>query len=232
VSADKIPEFTKADLEAIHRNLSRVLPPGGRPISDPSEIVSVNAVLEKTRVMITAGIGAVERGARILAWRIPCDVAPTQNELINWNARSPWLPKKAKHWLEEEIRKLKETTPGLDLCGAQKIRFVRVTRFTAQPRNVDNDAPDVIGGKLPIDMLVRAGVFVNDSQRWLRREGSVRKTPIGNTHVFVEIHEASDSEVTDAGPEDGPKPMFAWPKSRTRKHLDETLGDQSKRRRK
>ncbi len=218
-------EYTKADLRVIHDILTRALPPGGRPLSEAAEIVRVNAVIAKTAGMITSAISEVERGKRLLVWRIATDFAPTMNELSSWLMRTKWRPAKAKQELQRQIAELIAATPGLDLCGAQLRRWVRVTRFTVQVKNVDDTAIDQIGGKLPLDVLTKAGLLVNDSPRWVVREACVKRTKMGNTHLLVELFSTSDEREYDAEPEDGPAPVVVRKKSIARTLAEECERD-------
>lgn len=197
--------LSKNDLRIVYQNLARLRPPRG---VDPSveELVQINGVLDKVAKMIEEARAEVERGARILAWRLHPSISPTMNELAQWKARTPWRALKAREQMEAQLAAFCEATPGLDLCGAQKARWVRVTRFTPQVKNVDDAATDVIGGKMPVDMLRRAGLIVNDSPRWLTREAHVLKTKMGNTHVLVELFEVAEHAVPIGPPEDGPAP--------------------------
>lgn len=213
--------FTKQELQTIYQSLGRILPPGGQPLTDPAEIVIVNQLRAKTAEMITTALSAVERGPRLAMFRLHGELAPTLNELAAWNARSPWRVARAKKRLVDEVNALVAATPGLDLVGAQKQRWVRVTRWTARPTLVDDDAIDQIGGKFVIDMLKKAGVFVDDSPRWLVREAGIRKTKNGNLHLQVEIFECSEYQVWKDEPEAGDAPPDPFPKKQgpTTKHV-------------
>lgn len=200
--------FSKAELRSIFGFLARLRPPGGRPLG-PDEIVTLNELIATTERLITTSLGRVERGALIFAWRIEPELAPTMNELAQWNRRQPWRHGKTKDALAPRIRELIEQHPTADLCGAQKQRWVRVTRFTPAAKLVDESAIDVIGGKMPIDMLRRAGVFVDDSPRWLIREARVEKCKRGETHVFVEVFEVADDRVDTPEPAADPRPVDA-----------------------
>lgn len=57
---------------------------------------------------------------------------------------------------------------------------------------------------MPVDCLVRSGVLVGDTPAYVRREGLVRKTVRGNTHVLIEVYSVGTVEVPDDGPVDAP----------------------------
>lgn len=200
--------FKKAELRIIHQNLTRLITPGPILPSTPLQYVEIGGVLETTARMIAEARPDLERGRKILEWRIHPHAAPTANEISGWlaRARAKWQVPAARKELEEQIRKLIETTPGLDLCGAQLPRYARVTRFSNASKNVDDNAIDQVGGKLPIDMLKRAGCLVDDSPRWLLREAHAMQTKKGNLHVLVELFEVADEEVPCGPPQDGPQP--------------------------
>jgi hypothetical protein len=192
--------YSKDDLRKIFGHLSRLLPPGGSPLN-AEEIVDVGALLDKTKVMIATHAGAIERGPKILEWRIPKDLAPTMNECISWDR---WRMARTKTELGDRLRVLVSQTKGADLCGAKRMRWVRVTRFTNQSKKVDDAAVDAIGGKLPVDRLVQLGVLAKDDPSLLKREAHVGQTQMGNVHLLVEVFEIAAEEVPDDGPKDAP----------------------------
>lgn len=190
--------FTKRDLRAIYGHLSSLLPPGAKPLT-ADQIVEVSALLEKTRAEIETSLGAIERGPLVFSWRVDPEIAPTMNE---WGFWQPWRKGKARRELEKAIHEIIASTPNALVRGSEVMRWVRVTRYTVQPKNVDDAAIDAIGGKMPIDMLVKLGVLAGDSPRYLKREARVEKTGRGNTHVLVEVFEVASEEVPAAPPAD------------------------------
>lgn len=195
----KAPEYTKNELRKIFGHLSRLLPPGGRPLN-AEEVVDVSELIDKTKVMIATHAGAIERGAKVLEWRLrPKYEAPSMNE---YTYMKPWQRKEICKALDKQLHAMVATTPGLSLYGAQKQRWVRVTRFTTQPKRVDDAAVDAIGGKMPVDALVRCGVLAGDTPALLKREAIVAKTERGNTHVLVEVFEVSQEAVPEGDPHD------------------------------
>ena len=191
-------EYTRAELRRIWGHLSRLMPPGGKPPS-AEEVVDIGELLDKTRLMIATHAGRIERGAKVLEWRIPKDLAPTMNECITWDR---WRMGRTRTELGDRLRVLVSKTKGADLCGAIRMRWVRVTRFTNQSKKVDDAACDAIGGKVPIDQLVKLGVLAKDDPSLLRREAGVQHTKKGNVHVLIEVFKTGADEVPDAGPVD------------------------------
>lgn len=198
-------KLTKRNLRTTIARLESLRPPGPRPLT-AEELVEVNGLIEKYRALHESVRPRPERGRKLFEWRIPCSIAPTQNEATSWNRRSPHLFKKAKGILSAQLAKIVEAHPDADLFGAQRKRWVRVTRFTLQPKNVDEERIDAIGGKLPVDVLKHAGLIVNDSKEWLERRAHVMKTSKGNKHVHVELFEVAEIEVPCGPPLDGPAP--------------------------
>lgn len=190
------PAFSKAELRKIYASLIRLLPPGGRPLN-AEELVEVNGLIDKARVMIAASLSAVERGRRVLSWRIPRELAPTMNELGHMKF---WRKKKLKLELDDALRTLLPAFPAAPMNGSELRRWLRVTRFSTQ--RLDELSIDILGGKLPVDSLVRCGVLANDDEAHVRREPRWEKTPRGNTHVLVEVFEIAQEEVREAEPLD------------------------------
>lgn len=69
-------------------------------------------------------------------------------------------------------------------------RAVVVTReSSARP---DEEALDSIGGKIPLDRLVQAGVLRGDSHDWLVRFGQWQRAKPGEGRVVVDVYEIAD----------------------------------------
>lgn len=65
-------------------------------------------------------------------------------------------------------------------------RLVRVTRFSA--RRPDDLGVDVIGGKLPLDQVVIAGILGDDSDAWCAREGHWAPAKTGEGFLRIEVY--------------------------------------------
>lgn len=192
--------YTKTDLRCIWVNLSRLLPPGGRPPT-AEDIVEINKVLTKTSELLAGDVALTERGRKIFEWRLHAKDAPTQNQINSFAWGSPFMLSSKKKRLDSLLAAIIEETPGALVHGERTKRWVRVTRFSSSKVD-DPNAADALGGKLPIDALVRARVLNDDSEAFCRRDAGVRKTKPGNTHVLLEIFEMAEEEVPDPGPVD------------------------------
>ncbi len=189
--------YSKNDLRKIHAHLSSLLPPGAKPLT-AEQILEVGTLLAKTKEEIETA-PAIERGVKIFQWRIPSEHAPTMN---TWGYWKTWQRARCRKELESSLAAIIAATPGAIVHGLQTMRWVRVTRFTPQTKNVDDSAVDLIGGKMPVDTLKRLGVIVGDSPKHLRREARCEKTKMGNTHVLVEVFAIAEEEVAEAPPQD------------------------------
>lgn len=194
-------QFKKTEIRQIRVHLARLLPPGGRPPT-AEEVVEIGELVKKTDALIAANTGDVERGRKIFEWRVPEADAPTQNMIRGYAYRNPFILKSIEKRIDKALTEILDRTPGARVHGRAK-RWVRVTRYTSQPKHVDDpSAIDALGGKCPVDALVRCGVLVDDTPTYCRREGHVRKTVKGNVHVLVEVFETAEEEVPDPGPVD------------------------------
>lgn len=191
--------YTKGELRKVYGFLSRLLPPGAKPLN-AEEVVDVTDLLDRTRSFLAGASAQYERGAKVLEWRVPNLQAPTMNRYAYLKG---WMKGEIGKKLDEALRKIVERTTGALVHGTSRKRWVRVTRFTTRPDSVDDpNAIDAMGGKMPIDALVRCGVLNGDTPAFCHREGMVRTTELGNTHVLVEVFETAHDEVPDSGPRD------------------------------
>lgn len=197
--------LTKPELYFVAEHLASLRPPGPRPLTS-AQLVMLDKVLEKFKYLVELMRNRPERGKKVLEWRISCAAAPTQNEVEGWRRRSPFLFKRAKEFLQADLERLIAQTPDAHLFGAQKRRWIRVTRFTSAPKNVDEDRIDAVGGKLVVDVMKHCGVIHNDSPAWLMRRAHVLETDGGNKHILVELFEVAELEVPCPPPQDGPAP--------------------------
>ncbi len=196
--------FSKDELRRVYGHLSRLLPPGPRPLASAEEVLEVQVLLAKAQVLIESGAGEIARGRKIFEWRLPKADAPTQNEIRGFVYRNPFIMDSIAKRVDKSLHAILDTVPGARVHGRVP-RWVRVTRFTPLTGAVDDPtAIDALGGKVAVDALVRARVLVDDRPEFCRREGHVRKTKQGNVHVLVEVFEAADEELPDPGPLDAP----------------------------
>lgn len=213
--------FTKGELRKIYGHLSRLLPPGAGPLT-AEQVVDVNDLLARTSTIIETAAELSERGAKIFEWRIPSEHAPTMNALAYMKG---WQKGKLSRELEASLQAIMTVTPDARVHGLKTQRWVRFTRFTPNVSKIDDpNAVDATGGKLPIDTLKRMGVLVDDRPALCRREGMVRATKRGNTHVLIEVFHIAAEEVPDPGPMDGPceKPAKRRKRSALVEHLEES----------
>lgn len=177
--------LNKADLRRLWTSLTRLLPPQQLP-NEPEEIVAIGELRKVVAKMIVEYAPALERGELIFSWRVRREEALTMNAYAH---KKGWMKKKLRVELDRQVNELvaASNVPGLLLCGTKKRRWLRVTRFSTQ--RVDDLSIDVLGGKMPVDALVRCGVLADDNDAMAHREPRWEKTARGNTHVLVEVFE-------------------------------------------
>jgi hypothetical protein len=198
------PAFTKDELRKLFGFCSSLMPPGPRPLT-AEQLVDLDAILAKTGDLIRSNAGLLARGAKVLEWRLHGKDAPTQNEIRGLAYSNPFALKGKEQRLDTILAAVIAATPGAVVHGNTTRRWVRVTRFS--PQQVDDPtAVDSIGGKMPVDALVRAGVLIDDSETFCRREGGSAKTKPKNVNVLVEVFEMAEDEVPDPGPIDAIMP--------------------------
>lgn len=183
--------FTKQELAKLYDYLHRLLPLTARPVG-VNEIPEISALILKT-MQISASIRSeYERGEKVFEWRIPREQAPTLNIFA---AMKGWQKKRLWKELDRQVSEMLSGNnwPNANLFGARTKRWVRVTRFSI--KQVDEVSVDILGGKMPIDCLVRAGILTDDNQEFLHREARWEKTKVGNSHLLVEVFECAVDEV-------------------------------------
>lgn len=112
------------------------------------------------------------------------DLAPRLNV---YGSLAPW--QRVKLYRELDVRIMAEMGkwPDCRLAGRPRPRAVRVTRYSSVMP--DEITVDVIGGKVPVDRLVHAGILMGDSAQQLVRDARwVRASP-GAGQLLVEVHE-------------------------------------------
>ncbi len=175
--------LTKADLRTIHSSLARLLPPGSLP-RGAEEVVEIGRVLEAVAREIREAAPVMERGAKVFEWRVPRDQAPTMNQ---FGFMKGWQKKKLAKTFDDVLAQLLPSFPAALLHGARRRRWVRVTRFST--KRVDDLAIDILGGKFPVDALVRNNILADDNNELMHREPRWMKTKQGNSHVLLEVYE-------------------------------------------
>lgn len=154
----------------------------------------------------------VERsGLRVFYLRLPLELAPSMNV---YAGMKPWSRAKLRadidaaillqlpKWpcfkagftetgkvVKDRLVKGKVVKGGLRikrLGGRQRIAVVR--RHSS--RQVDELSCDVLGGKVPLDRLVQAGVLVDDNAKWLKREAIWVPAKPKDGYLTIEVFEA------------------------------------------
>jgi hypothetical protein len=123
----------------------------------------------------------------------PLKLAPTLNE---YNGMKPWMKTASRLAVDHVIATT--FSEGVVWSGAwllmiagkgelrcQKRRRVVVTRYSS--RQPDEIACDIIGGKIPIDRLVKLGILAGDSAKWLEREARWVRVKPGEGKLVVEV---------------------------------------------
>jgi len=188
------PTFTKGELRRIAANLLRLLPPGARPLN-AEELVTLNADIKKTRLLIAAAESTPERGRLVLSWRVPREQALTLNQYAQAKG---WQKKKLRNALDDALRALLPSFPEALTNGSLLKRWLRVTRFSTQ--RVDELSVDLLGGKMCVDSLKRCGVIADDDEKHVHREPCWAKTKRGTTHVLVEVFLLAAEQVATPEP--------------------------------
>ncbi len=197
--------LNKADLRRLWTSLTRLLPPQQLP-TEPAEIIAIHDLREVVARMIVDYAPVLERGELVFSWRVPREQALTMNAYAH---KKGWMKKKLRVELDRQVNDLLDLPrdvvlgtgfPHARLNGAKKRRWLRVTRFSTQ--RVDDLSIDILGGKMPVDALVRCGILADDNDAMAFREPRWEKTARGNTHVLVEVFEIREegTHEDDASP--------------------------------
>ncbi len=132
--------------------------------------------------------------------------APLMNE---YNGMRPFQKEELRAEFDAEIERLKKHWPAWSCGCVDKLipkkkgsqetkvyreggrkRIVVVTRESV--RRPDEESLDGhLGGKIPIDRLVQAGVLRGDSHDWLARYGIWTPAPKGEGRVLVDVYEVA-----------------------------------------
>ena len=191
--------LTKADLRDLYGLVTALQPPG-RAVS-LAEVVRAGELAGKIATMVAEHRAVLEKGALVLSWRIPREMAPTLNEYAFMKG---WQRKKRRAELDAALRGLLPDFPRAELHVAKRQRWVRATRFSTQA--VDDISLDVLGAKMPLDSLVRMDVLSDDNASFLIREGRWEKCKRGETSVLLEVFEVTTDGRDIAEPVNGTAP--------------------------
>lgn len=150
-----------------------------------------------------------ERGEKVFEWRIPIirehlpsrgknkgksvkkKQVPTMNELVNMNI---WERSAVRERLDEMLLEAIKSWPLAVIQDDPRPRAVRVTRHSKnQP---DEMGVDVIGGKIPVDRMVQAGILAGDTVKLLHREARWMPAPKHEGLLVVEVFELQDGSTS------------------------------------
>lgn len=133
--------------------------------------------------------------------RVPMGIfAPTLNE---YHGLKSWEIASVKKQIGKQIAQAMATYHSWNMGVRESVKLVKgkvrrersggrrrivvVTRYSL--RRPDEIAADSIGGKMPIDRLVAAGVLRGDSDKWCERIARWEHAPAGTGRVVVEVFE-------------------------------------------
>lgn len=150
-------------------------------------------------------IGVDARAARKTGRTIPA-WAPMLNE---YSQLPGWARTKISHAIDWEIARRRPKWPHWRAGFTERAEIVKgklrrirdggrrriaLVRRESSVRPDESDSADSIGGKIPLDRLVLAGVLVGDSHRWLERHAEWRPAPGGAGRVVIEIYEEAGAD--------------------------------------
>jgi hypothetical protein len=167
------------------------------PVKSETELIDL-----RQRVAQLYAARGRERGDKIFEWRLPLfhervltrgknkgkvrkqKMAPTMNELVAMNI---WERSAVRERLDDVLKDVIEAWPEAGIQDSPRARAVRVTRFShAQP---DELGVDAIGGKVPIDRMVLAGILAGDTRKVLDREALWLYAPKNEGSLLIEVFE-------------------------------------------
>jgi hypothetical protein len=143
-----------------------------------------------------------ERGVKVFEWRLALfreksitrgknkgkvrkeKMAPTMNELVAMNI---WERSAVRERLDQDLLEALKDWPNSILQDEKRPRSVRVTRSSHMPP--DELGVDVLGGKVPIDRMVLAGVLAGDTAKVLHREARWVQAPKNEGTLLIEVFE-------------------------------------------
>lgn len=129
--------------------------------------------------------------------------APTLNE---YNGLDPWQKEALRKEYDQEIAGLKAAWPAWSCGVTERVVVVkgkaRLLREGGRRRAVvltressgqpDEEALDALGGKIPVDRLVHAGVLRGDTPKWLVRYAAWEQAAPGQGRVVVDVYDLAD----------------------------------------
>lgn len=147
--------------------------------------------------------------ALVFRLELPLGLAPSLNVYASWK---PWQRANLRAQLLAEVSQAalgyprchlgivrgptrRKGMPGPVIVeGNARRRRVVVMRYSStQPDEVSADS---IGGKCPIDVLVRVGILRDDNAKWCEREARWERAAPGAGRVVIEVHEIETETAT------------------------------------
>lgn len=149
------------------------------------------------------------RGPLVFSIKLPLELAPTLNVYARreFHSLKPELRKRIldAFFIEQhsgrypnarasysERAVMKRNRRGIPMPVTERVgeglpREVVLTRHSS--REPDELSVDAIGGKLPVDCLVRAGILVDDNREWCVRTPDWKKAREKDGFVTIEVYE-------------------------------------------
>lgn len=160
----------------------------------------VTALRDKLVRAIAEDAGRRSWGALVFDWQLPLktqvplrrgqaattttDLAPTLNV---YGSMETWRRARLYKLLDARILCEMAKWPACRLGASLRARAVRVTRYSSH--RPDELGVDVLGGKVPVDRLVLAGILRGDGPKDLEREARWEPAPPGHGSLRVQVHE-------------------------------------------
>ena len=138
-------------------------------------------IAEKLTRMIAERAGATSLGPVVYRLTLALEDAPTLNR---YGSMKPWMQKKLRDRIGKSIMATRGMFPQARAREGER-RAVRVTRHSSSCP--DELGVDVLGGKVPVDCLVRAGILAGDTMALLERDGRWEKAAPGAGRLVVEV---------------------------------------------
>jgi hypothetical protein len=188
VAVQALTDFSIADLKRIHALLQS-------QIADPADV----DLRDRIARMVAERAGRPAWGPMVFMWRLPLSVkgtpkpgkppptmhlAPTLNV---YGSMEAWQRARLYKALDTRIMAEMGKWPAARLMGHPRPRAVRVTRCSSV--RPDEIGVDVLGGKVPIDRLVQAGILMGDHGEALEREARWEVAAPGAGSLLVQVYE-------------------------------------------
>jgi len=129
--------------------------------------------------------------APVFRLELPLRLAPTMNQIMSLIKRARGRRCYQLDEIKQEIARHVRTAALRYPSGkASGRRRVEVTRHSS--RQPDELSADILGAKLVLDALVKAGVLRDDSIKWCERVARWEQAPPGHGRLVVEVFVALD----------------------------------------